>query len=65
MRNIWKFALDSFEMPSEDYILTDKDIIKKQFEVEKIKQSYQSKGMSPQADPTVAQDGAIPIPAGP
>ncbi len=62
MENIWKFALDSFEMPSEDYLLTDKDIIKKQYDIEKIKQSYQAKGMSPQADPNVAQNGAIPIP---
>lgn len=55
MRKLWEFTLDTFEMSSEEFILTDKEIIKKQFNIEKLKKDAQEKGMSP-----ASQQGLVP-----
>lgn len=40
MRNLWRYVLDTFEISPEDLILTDKQIVKKQFDINKIKEKY-------------------------
>ena len=43
MRKLWKYTLDSFELPAEDFVLNDKQIIKKQFDVQNYRQDFQKK----------------------
>jgi len=43
MRNLWKYTLDTFEMSSEEIILTEKQVIKKQFGIEETRQQFQQK----------------------
>lgn len=54
MRELWRFTLDTFEIASDDFILTDKQIVQKQFDVEKLKAAAQQKGMSPASQSGIA-----------
>lgn len=51
MRELWKYTLDTFELSSEDLIMSDQQVIKKQVNVEKTRMKYQQQ-MNPTPDAT-------------